>query len=431
MIHLSEETAKCLEAAGKTHWYKAREGLVAAKGKGLIQTYWLTLHKGHGPKSVGPNGAMAGHQTTRTDSDTDSVIPCGEEDVVEEEHDTAKEREERLIDWITDVLHGQLKKIIAMRESSAGPPAAWSDMAKSWFSTLNQRRAQEGCTTVLDEVKEIIPLSHETCEYHVDPETVVLRPEALRQLRSFVSEIAHMYRTNPFHAFEHATHVTMSVTKLLTRVVAPDSMSLDALTFDTQIGAQMHEHTYGITSDPLIQFACAFSALIHDVDHPGVPNAVLVKEETEAAKFYNYKSIAEQNSVDLAWNLLMEPAFDSLRQCIYTTPEELERFRSLVVNSVMATDIADKELGAARKARWVKAFTPNSSALEDGDDNGLSPSGIEDMERQATHRKATIVIEHIIQASDIAHTMQHWHIYLKVSPRNWLVTSVCRRCTPR
>jgi len=29
------------------------------------------------------------------------------------------------------------------------------------------------------------------------------------------------------------------------------------------------------------------------------------------------------------------------------------------------------------------------------------------------NRKATIVIEHIMQASDVAHTMQHWHIYCK------------------
>lgn len=31
--------------------------------------------------------------------------------------------------------------------------------------------------------------------------------------------------------------------------------------------------------------------------------------------------------------------------------------------------------------------------------------------------KATIVIEHIIQASDVAHTMQHWHIYTKWNER--------------
>ena len=27
--------------------------------------------------------------------------------------------------------------------------------------------------------------------------------------------------------------------------------------------------------------------------------------------------------------------------------------------------------------------------------------------------KGTIIIEHLIQASDVAHTMQHWHIYTK------------------
>jgi hypothetical protein len=33
------------------------------------------------------------------------------------------------------------------------------------------------------------------------------------------------------------------------------------------------------------------------------------------------------------------------------------------------------------------------------------------------NRKATIVIEHLIQASDVAHTMQHWHIYQKWNER--------------
>ena len=52
------------------------------------------------------------------------------------------------------------------------------------------------------------------------------------------------------------------------------------------------------TSDPLTQFAVVFSAVIHDADHPGVPNAQLVKEKTRNAQFYK-KSRAEQNSVDL------------------------------------------------------------------------------------------------------------------------------------
>jgi len=157
----------------------------------------------------------------------------------------------------------------------------------------------------------------------------------------------------------------------------------------------------------LIRFTShsAFSSMIHDMDHPGVPNGVLVSEGTAIAKRYGNKSVAEQNSVDLAWNLLMEPRYKDLRHCIYRTQSELERFRQLVVNSVMATDIVDKELGQLRKNRWERAFSRNSDC---------------EMDEKATdevNRKATIVIEHLIQAADVAHTMQHWHVYLKWNER--------------
>lgn len=95
----------------------------------------------------------------------------------------------------------------------------------------------------------------------------------------------------------------------------------------------------GITSDPLTQFAVVMSALIHDVDHTGVPNSQLVKENARVAAYYKNKSVAEQNSVDMSWSLLMEPQFRSLRQTIYCDEAELTRFRSLLVNAVMATDI--------------------------------------------------------------------------------------------
>lgn len=94
--------------------------------------------------------------------------------------------------------------------------------------------------------------------------------------------------------FEHASHVAMSVNKLLSRIVAPDiEYDADA----EKSGEILHDHTYGITSDPLTQFACVFSALIHDADHSGVPNAQLVKEEAYVSKYYKGRSVAEQNSV--------------------------------------------------------------------------------------------------------------------------------------
>jgi 3'5'-cyclic nucleotide phosphodiesterase len=120
----------------------------------------------------------------------------------------------------------------------------------------------------------------------------------------------------------------------------------------------------------------------------------------------------------------MDPQFVDLRAAIYTNKSEYYHFRQLLVNAVMATDIMDKDAGAFRKQRWEKAFseqakaeettTPSSGAASDepsGGGDGSSSS------LDAVNRKATIVIEHLIQASDVAHTMQHWHIYSKWNER--------------
>lgn len=128
----------------------------------------------------------------------------------------------------------------------------------------------------------------------------------------------------------------MSLVKLLTRI--------------TETGDSA-AHAHSITSDPLTQFACAFSALIHDCDHPGVPNSTLVKEGAEIAFLYNGQSVAEQNSFDLAWDLLLNDDYQDLREAIASTEEETRRFRQLLVNSVMATDVIDKQLKTSRDSK--------------------------------------------------------------------------------
>jgi hypothetical protein len=105
-----------------------------------------------------------------------------------------------------------------------------------------------------------------------------------------------------FHNFDHASHVGMSVAKLLARIVAPDRVIDDGLgEYPGNLASSLHDHTYGITSDLLTQFACVFAALIHDVDHSGVPNTQLVKENAPLATLYGGKSVAEQNSVDIRY----------------------------------------------------------------------------------------------------------------------------------
>ena len=194
----------------------------------------------------------------------------------------------------------------------------------------------------------------------------------------------------------------MSVTKLLSRIHMPEHLEIEKSEGENEkklrsnLASSLHDHTYGITSDPLTQFACAFAALIHDVDHTGVPNTTLAKEKPDLAAVFDGKSLAEQNSIVLAWELLMDPSFAELRNTISPTEPEMNRFRQLVVQTVLATDIVDKELKSLRNSRWEKAF---DSATRDSNP------------RDTINRKATIVIEHLIQASDVAHTMQHWHIY--------------------
>mmetsp|Transcript_12927 Transcript_12927/g.30656 ORF Transcript_12927/g.30656 Transcript_12927/m.30656 type:complete len:1240 (-) Transcript_12927:54-3773(-) len=410
-VHLSEDTARILIQSGKESWVERRDGVVAAKGKGDMVTYWLTLAQSKlkkrksrkkKSKSMEETAKPASSSSAAGAEEQPTPLEIPERSISLDQHISYDDRKQRLIDWNVDVLTTLLKKIQAMRAAEDSDSVADANFEHdSW-------RYAHIDTTVLDEVREIITLPQQEQVYKRDPQNLELGEKAVAQLKEYVGLIASMYHENSFHNFEHASHVTQSVTKLLSRIVTADDIDYNAYQYKKKEGneSHLHKHTYGITSDPITQFACAFSALIHDVDHTGVPNAQLVKEESDVALFYKNKSVAEQNSVDLAWSLMMEPEFDALRSCIYRDKEELDRFRQLVVNSVMATDIADRELGAARKARWVKAF-----ALLD--DESAETSGLHESHIDSVNRKATIVIEHLIQASDVSHTMQHWHVYSK------------------
>mmetsp|Transcript_94 Transcript_94/g.267 ORF Transcript_94/g.267 Transcript_94/m.267 type:complete len:1155 (-) Transcript_94:417-3881(-) len=390
-IHTSKETAELLTKGGKGHWLRPRNHLVQAKGKGELETFWLEINDRNGPVS--------------TTSGSDGTDIWGDAEVTDNKTD-------RLIDWQVDVFTRLLKQVVARRNV-----VKESSSLRNVAEEVLLWEAKKG-TTPLSEVKEIITLPEfdaSASRVEEDPENIDLGDDVMQQLRSFISTLALMYRKNGFHNFEHACHVTMSVTKLLSRIVMPSDLNYaegssvssaerqsDSGSNDTNlkrnIASTLHDHTYGINSDPLTHLSLVFSALIHDVDHTGVPNATLIKENNALASMYNQKSVAEQNSIDLAWQLLEESQFQDLRKCICATEPEYIRFRQLVVQAVLATDIADKELKKLRDDRWNSAF---SQVLR------------EEKPIDTVNRKATIVIEHLIQASDVAHTMQHWHVYRK------------------
>jgi hypothetical protein len=56
----------------------------------------------------------------------------------------------------------------------------------------------------------------------------------------------------------------MSVTKLMARVVTPETIDYKDMSYKIKAASSaLHQYTYGITSDPLTQFAVALAALIH------------------------------------------------------------------------------------------------------------------------------------------------------------------------
>jgi hypothetical protein len=197
----------------------------------------------------------------------------------------------------------------------------------------------------------------------------------------------------------------MAASKLLKRLVSskdsPEKRPTDPL-------RQVHSQTFGISSDPLLQFTLIFAALIHDVDHSGLTNSELVMQRTPAAIIYKNRSVAEQNSLDLAWKVLMDEDFTQLRDCIYTNNYELKRFRQLLVNATLATDLADTQTQTRRNVRWEKAFENET----------------DDLDRRSSHRydlrndsRATVLFELVMQASDVAHTIQHWQTFSKFNER--------------
>jgi 3'5'-cyclic nucleotide phosphodiesterase len=326
-----------------------RPDKINAKGKGLMTAYWCE------PKSEAKSSKSAS-ETSQTVTEPEA-----------EEHSPV-ERQQLLIDWNVTVFADLLRNIVVHRTA---------DLTEQHLAKVNRLK---GLGNPLDEVSEVLTLPQPVQAPNQALETVEISVRVQSQLHNLIVEVASLYRANPFHNFEHASHVSMSVSKILNR-------------FETGRSSR------NIAADPLTHFAIVFATLIHDLDHPGVSNAQLVAEQMPVAIKYQGRSVAEQNSVDMAWNLLMKSRYTELRNCICSTTKELQQLRQIVVNVVMATDLFDKQLKAMRESRWEISFgsdRANQQRVEQaGDEN----------------RRAAVILDLIIQASDVSHTMQHFTIY--------------------
>jgi hypothetical protein len=405
-IHLSQATANILIDNGCKRWVTKREGSINTREKGDLDTYWLT----RGVKQLGGFDDTA---SSIAYSDFMSMASGASDD-----NDLYGDSRMRWIEWNVDVLAKVLKQILDQRATTNFVDECIKNVRN--VAMIRRTSVRSICSVEshtspsampLEEVAEIIELpafdKKAMKRQHDKSDRKELDPELMTQLKEYVTMVAGMYKDNPFHNFAHASYVVMAVSKYMSRIMAASEVDLghDARAREHSATHEaLHDHTYGITSDPLTRFACVFSALIHDIDHPGVPNPRFIEENEQLATIYKKRSVAEQNSFDLAWNLLMDDTFSRLRKAICSNDTEFCRFRQIVVNSVMATDLGDKESKELRNGRWKHAFTGGDQIQEETQSN-------------STNRKATIVIEHLIQAADVAHTCQHWNLYRKWNER--------------
>lgn len=191
-IQLSQETADLILAAGKTGWIVAREDRVHAKGKGMLQTYFLDLEE-KCDVSQGPSYNSTEEETTNnltSFEDTEDFIELAKQADEARATPLGSSKNLRLVEWNTDILLRHLKQIVAQRAMLKRQSHAPANE-----DIFLQRKPGE---TVIDEVKEIIDLpgcaSATTINDSID---IPLDPEVASQLREYMKEIGGMYRDNP------------------------------------------------------------------------------------------------------------------------------------------------------------------------------------------------------------------------------------------
>eukprot|EP00594_Rhizosolenia_setigera_P009804 CAMPEP_0178955202 /NCGR_PEP_ID=MMETSP0789-20121207/9460_1 /TAXON_ID=3005 /ORGANISM="Rhizosolenia setigera, Strain CCMP 1694" /LENGTH=682 /DNA_ID=CAMNT_0020636779 /DNA_START=46 /DNA_END=2094 /DNA_ORIENTATION=+ len=196
-------------------------------------------------------------------------------------------------------------------------------------------------------------------DFDLDKVSDMISLDVQEQLFKYVTLIVRSYNQVHYHSVEHAYHVVISANKLLDMLL--QDVSADRIhhsAYRTLLSKE--KKTYGIKFNPLLQFAFIFSALIHDAGHEGVSNAQLIMEEHDLAILYNDQSVAEQQSLSIAFRLLTKKEFVDLKNILFKDMEEYRYFRKTVIDLVMCTDVASPERTQIVKSKWKEAFGETS-----------------------------------------------------------------------
>ncbi|KAK6187714.1 hypothetical protein SNE40_005678 [Patella caerulea] len=166
------------------------------------------------------------------------------------------------------------------------------------------------------------------------------------------------YRDKPYHNRIHATDVIHGVYFLTTQPI-PGFMQSNSTEGMSRHGSssesenETHERStfahrpsfaaddsYGIMGGnfPALELMALYTAAaMHDYDHPGRTNAFLVATHATQAILYNDRSVLENHHAAAAWRVLLTNPKNNFLRGLDNV--EFKRFRFLVIEAIIATDL--------------------------------------------------------------------------------------------
>ncbi|XP_068177643.1 cGMP-inhibited 3',5'-cyclic phosphodiesterase 3B [Antennarius striatus] len=179
----------------------------------------------------------------------------------------------------------------------------------------------------------------------------------VREFMTYFHALENGYRDIPYHNRVHATDVLHAVWYLTTRPIpgfqqihsehvtgsdtdSDSGISPGRISYASSKSSSISDDSYGCLAwnIPALELMALYvAAAMHDYDHPGRTNAFLVATNAPQAVLYNDRSVLENHHAASAWSLfLSRPEFNFLVNLDHV---EFKRFRFLVIEAILATDL--------------------------------------------------------------------------------------------
>jgi len=186
-------------------------------------------------------------------------------------------------------------------------------------------------------------------------------------LKAFLTGLEETYKPNPYHNSTHAADVVQVVTATLC----------------------MDEFTSQLTDLEVLSLLLA--ACIHDVAHPGVNNAYLIKAYADMALTYNDNSINENWHLSCAFRILKDHNF-----LTHLSEADYRFVRRTIIDAVLYTDMMFHQ-------QLLKQFQATMGVLGPNLDNWKDENRV-------------LLLRYVLHACDISNPARPWSVC-----REWAV----------